>query len=188
MITRSVTSKVLPILGLVVAGIIALKMHDARVRADERWRISTDSLRVALEHNDSLLVYLRNQDIALAASEARASQVDTVLRIRYRSLLDTLVLTDTVMVMAALDACDAALGACDSVQVIQRERISVLSQANDTLRVSLTPVRTQWETAVKRGKDHPFGIGATCGVVASSAGNGLGCAAGLTYRFRLPWF
>lgn len=136
------------ILLVAIVGSLMLVAHNAR--QDGMAQARAELHQQYLASVDSLDRDWQARLLALEAAYAEAARVDTVTRTRYRTLRDTLTITDTVMVREALDRCDASLAACDSVNVVLLGRVALASERGDTLSQALERTREAWQTEMKR--------------------------------------
>jgi len=177
----------LTVLALGLAGVAIWHLGNRAGAAEALAEARRDSIEVAFSRSDSLInELLLERDRAQAVSVQRDSAY-AAIRTRWRTVYDTLTIHDTVEVRAALEFCDSALTACDSVVSAQRVELGIQDTIIRSLRPALVEARELWREAEDRARDRPWGLGVTCGLIAGQPGVGLGCAGGITYRWRVPW-
>lgn len=148
-----------------------MRAHDARVRADALAQARADSMRTALAAIDSLafryradsVAYVRERDSLLAVTDEYGGRAAT-LRERNRQLatrLDSaLAATGDPFVIAAVDtlraeaaACDTALTACRTANVVTLGRLAVADSLVQELEPANARLVELWQDAEKRA--HP---------------------------------
>lgn len=166
------TTNVAVALGGLLAVLAALAITAHQAKQDGIAEARSQAHREYLVRVDSLEGAWATRLADLEASYAQAARVDTVTRLRYRSLVDTLTITDTIMVREALDRCDAGLAACDSVNVVLLGRVALEAERSDTLAVALERTRAAWQTELRRRRGFLHSV--KTGIPYLAAGLALG--------------
>jgi hypothetical protein len=167
----TITRYVIPILAVLLVGYGWLKAHDAQVRAEALAQARADSMRVALARIDSLayqyhadsVAYVRERDSLLAITDEYGGRAAS-LRERNRELADrldaALAEADDPFLTAAVDtlrreaaACDTALTACRTANVVTLGRLAVADSLVGELEPANVRLTELWQDAERRA--HP---------------------------------
>jgi len=147
-----------------VVGFLWLKAYDAGVRDRALAEARYDSIQAITKTSDSLVVELTDRDAELLARQDTVERVVIMTRTEYQTLIDTLTIRDTVT-QYVINACNAALSACDSLNIVYLSRLalkdSVLTaqgEALDAVRVALKEQRHDpWHRKVTRTAPYVLG-------------------------------
>lgn len=156
--------RMMPVIAFLAAGLVlAVSIYQLMRQAhDNGYAEAQTELHAAyLARTDSLVAALADSGMRLARLQDSLEVPRVEYVTRWRTMRDSIVLTDTVMVAAALDTCNAAVEACEASRLVAMSRASLEAQRADTLAVALDRTRRAWEHEItqRRGFLHDLKTG-----------------------------